>query len=128
MDGPGAKGDPSVPDVRGSPPPRERAVPGGQAVRTMGAAGRSGWRETRGMERASAGLNSAALAAAHAHDMAPFAARGTGVSSGSGDRRLLAPWSPVTFCLKTRGPGWRRGRSGGRTRLPHVPAPSSPRS
>lgn len=41
--------------------------------------------------------------------VAPLAAPRTGVSAGGGGRGLLAPCSPVTFCLKMRALGVWRG-------------------
>lgn len=48
---------------------------------------------------------------------------------GAVGRQLLAPWSPLTFCLKTWGPRlWRRAVGQGADGAVARPLPSSPRS
>ena len=126
------KATPEIPvpgDARGSPPSLQRAVLGGHVARRMGGGGRIRRAGTQGMEQAGTGLNSAPPAAAPALRVGSLAASRTGLSGGSGGRRLLAPWSSVTFCLKTLGPGlWRIAVGQEAHGAAARPLPSGPRS
>lgn len=126
------KATPEIPvpaDARGSPPSLQQAVPGGHVARRMGAAGGSGGPGPRGSSKLVPYSTPRSPPQSPALRVASTAAPRTGLSCGSGGRQLLAPWSPLTFCLKTWGPRlWRRAVGQGADGAVARPLPSSPRS
>lgn len=115
-------------DARGSPASLQRAVPGGHVARRMGAAGGSGGPGPKGWSELVADSTLRPPPQPPHSALLPLLPPER-LSRGSGGRRLLAPWSPVTFCLKTWGPGlWRRAVGQGADEAAARPLPSSPRS
>lgn len=124
---PGVQGRPQLLRCPGIPAPSRARRPGGARRTEDEGCWRSRRAGTRGMERAGVGWSGTrprASGCSLGTRRHPLRALGTAVWAGGCGRRLLDPWFPVTFCLKTGGPGLWSG-SGGPGGAPGSPA--SPR-